>query len=85
MGDPSVAEALAPKRPARPAKGLIRSSVGLSLLRLRFRRAILRCPRITAVTSAVTPVVRVWFELPGIDRELGEIGEVRAECRQGPA
>jgi hypothetical protein len=46
---------------------------------------MLRCPRITAASSAVTPRARVWFELPGIDRELGEIGEVRAECVQGPA
>ena len=57
----------------------------LSLLRLRFRRSMLRCPRITAVSSAVTPRARMSFELPGIDRELAEIGEAWAECVQGPA
>ena len=57
----------------------------LSLLRLRFRRSMLRCPRITAVSSAVTPRARMSFELPGIDRELAEIGEAWAECVQSPA
>jgi hypothetical protein len=57
----------------------------LSLLRLRFRRSMLRCPRITPLSSAVTPRARMSFELPGIDRELGELGEAWAECVQGPA
>ena len=46
---------------------------------------MLRYPGITAASSAMTFLACVWFELPGIDRELGEIGEVRAECVQGPA